>query len=50
MYIRLSFLVLSIGDIYEGMWKENKIHGYGVYERKDGSKYTGSYTETINSH
>ena len=27
------------GDVYEGEWKDNKMHGKGVYRRADGSVY-----------
>ena len=28
---------------YDGMWKDNNMHGKGVYTWKDGRKYEGEY-------
>ena len=29
--------------MYEGEWKNNNMHGKGIYTWKDGRKYEGSY-------
>ena len=29
--------------MYEGEWKSNNMHGYGVYTWKDGRKYEGIF-------
>ena len=34
-------MVYMDGTAYEGTWKNNKMHGKGVCEWKDGRKYTG---------
>ena len=31
------------GREYEGEWKDNKMHGRGVFTWKDGKKYIGEY-------
>lgn len=33
------------GDTYEGDWKDNKPHGYGLKRWKDGSYYQGEWVE-----
>lgn len=33
------------GSRYEGEWKGNKRHGYGVWTRPDGTRYTGEWKE-----
>ena len=34
-------MIHSNDDIYEGEWKNDKFHGYGVYKKKDGDEYKG---------
>jgi len=31
------------GDVYEGQWKNDKIHGFGVFIRSNGDKYSGEW-------
>ena len=31
------------GRKYKGEWKDNRIHGWGVFTWSDGRKYTGNY-------
>lgn len=31
--------------MYEGEWKDDKAHGYGVYTHLDGAKYEGNWVE-----
>ena len=33
------------GDKYEGAWRENKMHGFGVYHHSDGSKWEGRWLD-----
>jgi len=28
---------------YEGMWKQHKSHGVGIYIHKDGARYEGDW-------
>lgn len=35
----------SDGREYEGFWKDNKMHGRGIFTWKDGRKYEGEYFE-----
>jgi hypothetical protein len=35
----------SYGDIYEGEWKDDKAHGYGVYHHLNGATYEGEWVE-----
>ena len=34
---------------YEGMWKQNRMHGRGVYLWKDGKKYDGEWMNGMRS-
>ena len=36
-------LIHSDGDVYEGFWKDDKAHGYGVYNHLDGARYEGNW-------
>jgi hypothetical protein len=36
-------LIHADGDIYEGEWKDDKAHGFGVYQHSDGAKYEGQW-------
>lgn len=31
------------GDVYEGQWKEDKMHGTGNFTTKGGGRYAGKY-------
>jgi hypothetical protein len=31
--------------VYIGMWKDNKMHGYGALRWPDGKRYEGEYVE-----
>ena len=31
------------GDKYAGEWKDNKMHGQGIYSYANGDKYVGEY-------
>lgn len=33
------------GDMYDGMWRRNKKHGYGVYTYKDGKRLEGFFKD-----
>lgn len=37
--------MLADGDVYEGEWKEDKAHGFGVYYYADGAKYEGEWRD-----
>lgn len=32
-------LIHGDGDVYEGMWVDDKAEGFGVYTHLDGAKY-----------
>ncbi len=36
-------LIHSDGDVYEGLWKNDKAHGKGIYMHMDGAKYDGEW-------
>lgn len=38
-------LSYASGDIFEGYWKDDQYHGYGVYMWAHGDRYTGQYVE-----
>ncbi len=38
-------LKYTIGDVYEGQWKNNKKHGKGVYTYKNGDCYDGDFVK-----
>jgi hypothetical protein len=31
------------GDVYEGQWKDEKMHGKGVYTYHNGDQYDGEW-------
>ena len=33
------------GDVYEGMFKNDKRNGWGVYRTKEGTKYEGEWKD-----
>ena len=33
------------GETYTGEWKDNKMHGKGIFTWKDGRKYDGEYVD-----
>ena len=39
----LGKMFFADGTVYEGSWKNNKMHGKGICWRKDGSTYKGEY-------
>ena len=34
---------LANGDVYEGEWKDDMMHGQGIYDYVDGRKYLGEW-------
>ena len=38
-------IVYDDGDSYEGEWKDDKAHGFGVYISHNGSVYEGYWFE-----
>ena len=36
-------MIYPDGRKYEGEWKDDKQHGYGVFSWADGRKYEGQY-------
>lgn len=38
-------LIHGDGDVYEGMWKDDKAHGTGTYIHVDGATYSGEWYE-----
>ena len=39
----IIFIIIKILKRYEGDWKDNNMHGKGIYTWKDGRKYEGEY-------
>ncbi len=39
----LEYIFFSSKEKYEGLWKDDKMHGIGKYTYKDGSIYTGEF-------
>lgn len=37
--------MLCPGDVYEGAWKNEMMHGKGVYTYHNGDKYDGEWRE-----
>ena len=35
------------GSIYDGEWKEHKMHGEGCYIDRSGNKYEGEFVEGV---
>ncbi len=35
--------IFSSKEKYEGLWKDDKMHGIGKYTYRDGSIYTGEF-------
>lgn len=38
-------MIHSDGETYEGEWKDDKTHGFGIYVHLDGAKYEGQWVE-----
>jgi hypothetical protein len=38
-------LIHSDGDVYEGMWLDDKAHGEGRYTHMDEAEYYGQWRE-----
>ena len=41
----MGTLVHADGDIYEGMWLNDKAHGHGTYRHANGATYVGDWFE-----
>ena len=39
--------MLRKGDTYEGAWKDDNMHGKGVYSYSDGSVYEGDFQNGV---
>jgi len=37
----------SGNEYYEGTWKEDKMHGYGVYHYTSGAVYSGEWVNGL---
>ena len=35
------------GDIYEGSWKEDKAHGFGIFVDSSNAKYEGFWLDDL---
>ena len=40
-------MIYANGDIYEGAWKNDLKHGYGILEKKTGDKYYGYWNNGL---
>lgn len=40
-----NLFIINILKRYEGDWKDNNMHGKGIYTWKDGRKYEGDYLD-----
>ena len=38
-------MIHADGDIYNGMWRDDKAHGFGEYTHTDGAKYEGYWVD-----
>ena len=36
---------MASGEVYDGEWKDDKMHGYGVHLFPDGATFEGQYID-----
>ena len=42
-----AFIIIIIGNRYEGEWKNDDTHGKGIYYYSNGSREMGDYADGI---
>ena len=35
------------GDVYQGLWRDGKAHGFGIFVDQQGSMYSGEWANDM---